>query len=164
MPYKPINDKLQVILSLCQSEEANNLLTRVCDAENIELICFDKLKNPTDNIELEINKSDMVIGIGRSIYDAMACGRPCIIFDNRYYNGNKADGYLYPHLFDEFIKNNCSGRYHNYHFTEKDIRRELKKYNANDGPQLRKIALEKLNVENTALQLLDLNPTISFHP
>lgn len=162
VPDRPINDKLQVILSLCQSEEANKLLARVCAAQNIEFICFDKLKNPTYNIEEEINKADMVIGIGRSIYDAMACGRPCVIFDDRYYNHNKADGYLYPHLFNEYIKNNCSGRYNNYKFNEEDILREIKKYNPKDGSKLRKIALERLNVEHTALELLDIDPAIGF--
>jgi len=161
-PYKPLNEKLKVVLSLCQSEEANKLLESICKELKLEFIYFNKHKNPIFNIEQEINKADMVIGLGRSIFDAMACGRPCIVFDNRYYNGNKADGYLHPHLFDKFIKNNCSGRYHNYEFTKEDIIREFKKYNPEDGDKLREIALKKLNVENTALQLLDIDPVISW--
>lgn len=160
--YKPVNDKLQVVLSLCQSEKANALLDQVCKEQGIEFLHFNKHRNPTFNIEQEINKADLVVGIGRSIFDAMACGRPCIVFDNRDYNGNKADGYLHPHLFNEFIKNNCSGRYYNRKFNQDDILREFQKYNSEDGLKLRKIAVEQLNVERTAIQLLEINGNLNW--
>jgi len=91
-PEKPIHPQLKKVLSLCQSEDANAMLWNVCDKLGIEFSSFNKHKNPTFHIEKEINKADMVVGIGRSIYDAMACGRPCIVFDSRDYNGNKGDG------------------------------------------------------------------------
>lgn len=161
-PYTKVNDTLKVVLSLCQSEKANKVIKNVCDLLDLEFIHFNKHKNPTFNIEQEINKADIVIGIGRSIFDAMACGRPCIVFDNRDYNGNKADGYLYPHLFDEFIKNNCSGRYFNRKFNEDDILGELQKYNPEHGADLRKIAVEKLNIKDTAMELLAIHQHINW--
>ncbi len=161
-PIREVNEDLQVVLSLCQSEEANELLASACDKEGLEFLHFNKHKNPTFHIEREINKADLVVGIGRSVYDAMACGRPCVVFDSRDYNGNRADGYLHPELFDEFVQTNCSGRYRNLAFTEDNLRREFDKYNPADGEKLREIAEEKLNVEQTAQELLEVADRINW--
>ena len=37
------------------------------------------------NIEDKINEADLVVGIGRSLLDAMSCGRPVVSFDDRIY-------------------------------------------------------------------------------
>ena len=154
-PEKPIHPQLKKVLSLCQSEDANAMLRNVCDKLGIEFSSFNKHKNPTFHIEKEINKADMVVGIGRSIYDAMACGRPCIVFDSRDYNGNKGDGYLHPHLFSAFVEANCSGRYRGKHFSEDELVDEFRKYNPEDGARLRTIAGKQLDVAKTTDALLD---------
>ncbi len=154
-PVRTPNTELKTVLSLCQSEEAKALLTRVCERAGLTLIHHSKHKNPTLNIEQEINQADMVVGIGRSVYDAMACGRPCIVFDNRDYNGNKGDGYLHPHLFDQYVQTNCSGRYRDLAFDEERLLREFAQYRAEDGAKLRHIAEEKLDVRKTASELLN---------
>lgn len=154
-PEKPIYPQLKKVLSLSQSEDANTMLRNVCDKLGLEFLSFNKHKNPTFHIEQRINEADMVVGIGRSIYDAMACGRPCIVFDSRDYNGNKGDGYLHPYLFNDFVKTNCSGRYLGKHFSEDTLIDEFRKYNPNDGAELRKLAEEHLNVERTAVDLLE---------
>jgi len=158
----PVNTELQTVLSLCQSEKANELLFTACQEMDIEFKHFNKHKNPTFNIENEINKADLVVGIGRSVFDGMACGRPCLVFDWRGYNGNKGDGYLHPHLFDQYITTNCSGRYSNKSFNKRDIIKELEKYNAEDGEKLREIAEEKLNVKDTAVQLIEIDQIINW--
>lgn len=157
-----VNPDLTNVLSLCQSEAANQLIAQACEEMNIEFAHFNKHKNPTLNIENEINKADLVVGIGRSIYDAMACGRPCLVFDARDYNGNKGDGYLHPDIFDELVTTNCSGRYLNQTFEKDDIVTELEKYQAEDGEKLREIAKEKLDVKSTAQQLLSVDEHIDW--
>jgi len=161
-PLREVNEELKVVLSLCQSDDANELLANACDKQGVEFKHFNKHKNPTFNIEEQINQADLVVGIGRSIYDAMACGRPCIVFDNRDYNGNRADGYLEPELFDEFVQTNCSGRHQNLTFTADDLMREFEKYNPEDGEKLREIAGEKLDVHTTAEQLLQIPNRIDW--
>jgi Glycosyltransferase len=160
-PLEPVRDDLKVVLSLCQSEEANDLLAEVCNKLGVDFLHFNKHKNPIFDIQEQINKADMVVGIGRSVYDAMACGRPCVVFDNRDYNGNRADGYLHPELFEEFVQTNCSGRYRNLTFDRDDLLREFDKYTADDGDRLRDIAVEKLNVEQTAEELLKVPELIN---
>jgi len=160
-PIRPPNETLKRVLSLCQSEEANAMLQNACNRLEVEFVSFNKHENPVFNIEQEINKADLVVGIGRSIYDAMACGRPCVVFDSRGYNGNKGDGYLHPELFDTFVRNNCSGRFRNRAYTEEELVLEIQKYNAADGARLRQIAEKQLNVVNTAEALLDTVRCIS---
>src|SRR5690606_21640733 len=88
-------------------------------------------------------------------YDAMACGRPSLIYDHRGYNGNKADGYLRPENFSKYVKMNCSGRYLNRQYQERELIRELEKYNPEDGAKLRNIAVSQLNAYKMAYQLLN---------
>lgn len=161
-PLREVSKELKVVLSLCQSEEARELLIRVCERQGLELLHYNKHKNPTFNIEQEINKADLVVGIGRSAYDAMACGRPCIIFDSRDYNGNRGDGYLHPALFDQYVQTNCSGRYRNLTFTEEDLLREFERYRSEDGLELRRIAEEKLDMRQTATELLKMDDYITM--
>lgn len=153
-PENPVNPRLRSVLSLCQSEHANAVLRDICAKENLEFNCIDKNRNPRFDVSGDINKADLVVGIGRSVYDAMACGRPCVIYDNRHYNGNRGDGYLHPAKFPEFVKRNCSGRYLNKHFSEQELTDEIRKYNPDDGALLRSLALKNLNIDAVATQLL----------
>ncbi|WP_217697654.1 hypothetical protein, partial [Pseudomonas aeruginosa] len=82
-PMNPINKKLTSVLSLCQSDKANEQIRSICNSIGLRFKAYNKHRNPTDSVEREINDFDMVVGIGRSIYDAMACGRPSLIYDNR---------------------------------------------------------------------------------
>lgn len=160
-PITQPNEQLRKVLSLCQSEEANEMLGNVCNRLGLEFASFHKHINPSFTIEQEINKADMVVGIGRSIYDAMACGRPCVVFDARGYNGNKGEGYLYPDLFDTFVQKNCSGRLSNHMYSEDELLLEFEKYNPQDGERLREIAEEKLDVVTSADALLNVIDRIS---
>lgn len=155
IPKKAVHQKVKSVLSLCQSDKANKVLREICTENDWDFNHYDKNTNPVFNIADEINESDIVVGIGRSIYDAMACGRPCIIYDNRHYNGSKADGYLRPSRFQEYVKKNCSGRYLNRKYNKFELTRELNKYVPEDGQKLREIVVEKLNVFKVANTLVN---------
>ncbi|MBT0811720.1 hypothetical protein KIH41_10575 [Litoribacter ruber] len=157
---RSLNPTVQTILSLCQSEEANELIKQVCESMGIEFIRFNKNVNPTFDLSEEINKADLVIGIGRSAYDAMACGRPCIIFDYRHYNGNRGDGYLMPEDFKKYVQFNCSGRYKNQPFDSESLSHEIEKYNPKHGEQLRALAVRYLSVKTNSRQILKIGKTL----
>lgn len=152
-----INNKLTNILSLSQSEDANNLIKDVCAELNINFSYINKHTNSEWNIENKINENDLIIGLGRSAYDAISCGRPVIIFDKRSYGMNAyiGDGYATQN-FGFYLKNNCSGRYSNRIFNKEILIEEIKKYDPNDSLILRKIATENFNIENIVDQYLDL--------
>jgi len=144
---KPINNELRNVLSLCQSEEANNLLNEACQKIGANFFRLNKYGNAIWNVENIINESDMVVGLGRSAYEAMACGRAVLIFDNRAYFKSYSDGYLDANIIDKSIINNCSGRYFKKEFDVNDLVKEMQKYNANDGMFLRSFALDNLNIK-----------------
>ena len=82
----PINDTIKSVLSLCQGQEASALVEKICKSKNYKYLQANKFTDNIYSIESLINQSDIVIGIGRSLYDAMACGRPVISYDSRSYS------------------------------------------------------------------------------
>ena len=139
--------KLNTVLSLCQSEEANKTIQKACTAINVDFIKANKYIENTWFIEDIINKADLVIGIGRSLYDAMACGRAIISYDSRSYSKSLGDGYLNNENIHQSLRYNCSGRYSQKEYSFQDLISEMNKYNSADGQYFRDFSLQNLNIE-----------------
>jgi hypothetical protein len=94
-----------------------------------------------------------VVGIGRSLYDGMACGRAVISYDKRSHRdpGHEGDGYLTKDNIHQSMYRNCCGT---RAFTKKEFINELKKYNPSDGNDMRNIALAELNIEKTVSEYI----------
>lgn len=154
----PINSKLQTALSLTHSKVANALLRDACHLLEIDLIIHDKYKNPIWDVENEINNADLVVSLGRGAYEAMACGRNVVIFDNRTYAGMQpfGDGILTKVNAPHYLQNNCSGRFSNKMFDVAKLYVELKKYKRSNGKDLRRFALENLNIVKQVDKYLEL--------
>lgn len=142
----PVKESLRCVLSLCHSEAAHNLLRTACDKIGAKLLVLDKYKNPVWRVAQVINEADLVVGVGRSAYEAMACGRPVIVFDHREYYPACGDGYV-KDIIERSIYNNCSGRFSNKHFTAEDIETEFAKYTASDSLFFRKYAEKNFNIK-----------------
>lgn len=156
-PVCPINDELTSVLSLCQSDEMNAFLRECCEAHGVKFHACNKHTDNVWKIEELINQADLVVGIGRSLYDAMACGRCVISYDNRGYMSEAlGDGYITSENFFESIVRNCSGRVYRRKFTQEEFIEELQKYNPTDGEWARKCALENLNISKAAESYLNL--------
>ena len=158
-PHAPIHSKLTRVLSLCQSDVANNFIQECCNAVSdgqIEFISCNKFTDNVWEIEKKINQADLVVGIGRSLYDAMACGRCVISYDYRpYHNAAVGDGYLTERNIQQSIAYNCSGRGTNRTFTKDEFIAELKKYDPEDGKWARRYALENLNMRKSAKRYIE---------
>lgn len=157
-PKNPIHKQLTSVLSLCQSSEANDIVKKACSTLGIHFEKANKYEENNWNIEETINQSDLIVGIGRSAYDAMACGRAVIAFDIRNYSSNFGDGYLDANNIDTSIKYNCSGRATHTVYDVQKLINELKKYKARDGLFLRNYALSNLNIETVAKKYISLYP------
>lgn len=156
-PITKPRKKLQKILSLCKSDTANDILKIICNDINVDLeIMYGK---EIFNIENKINESDLVIGVGRSLLDAMSCGRPVISFDDRFYFKTRMLGYGYitPDKFDKYIKDSFTGNAEQKTLTKLDLVKEIVlKYNPNDGEINRKFILENYNISKTVDEYLKI--------
>ncbi|MBO9619415.1 MAG: glycosyltransferase family 4 protein [Niabella sp.] len=150
---RPLQTEVQTILSLCHSEAANQMIAASAGEMNATFIYLNKYENPGWNVEQLINKADVVVGVGRSAYEAMACGRPVVVFDSRSYYPACGDGYVKEILEDSIIKN-CSGRYCGHTFTVPALTAELKKFKKEDGAFFREFALKNLNITNAVLEYI----------
>ncbi|WP_018631075.1 hypothetical protein [Niabella aurantiaca] len=150
----PLCPDVKTVLSLCQSDEANQIIEASCQAVGARLTTLNKFKNPVWHVERMINRADLVIGIGRSAYEAMACGRPVIIFDHRSYFEPCGDGYVKDCLEKSLLKN-CSGRAFNKAFSVAEVVREIKKFKMEDGNFFRKFALKKFNIAHNVREYVD---------
>lgn len=99
------------VYSLCQNNELNSRLTSLCALNNIDFSCNNKFNSDAimDSTE-KIRESDVVISIGRGVYEAMAEGKGVVVLDSRDYQGLLADGCLGPENFEKSYENNCTGR------------------------------------------------------
>lgn len=162
-PVRELNNKLKVILSLAHGEKVNDVLKSVCAVLNIKLLTQNKFKTPrtTTNvwdIERLINEADLVVSLGRGAYEAMACGRNVLILDDRVYTGEGmiGDGFVDLGNVNQFLENNCSGRYSKIKFGKQAIINVLKRYNKSVGIDLRLFALENLNIKKQVDKYLQL--------
>ena len=80
-PTRQVNDTLQNILFLSNNQgQALDVIRRAATGYNLEVIGRQRqVKNVVD----WINAADLVIGLGRSAYEAMACNRNVVIYDKR---------------------------------------------------------------------------------
>lgn len=157
-PNKPINKSLKNVLSLSQSFLLNNTLKSICNRLNVNFRYRDKFENPIFNIEDDINEADLVISLGRGAYEAMACGRPVLVLDDRIYvrQGIIGDGIITPDNIENIMKFNCSGRFTNTVYSYQKILNEIKKYDYTTGDFLRDFAERELDIKKQVDKYLNL--------
>jgi len=157
-PITKINKQLKKVLSLSHNSNLNERLRNIFDRLGIEFIYHQKHHNPVFNVEDKINEVDLVITIGRGVYEAMSCGRVVFILDDRGYidKGSIGDGIVTDKNIDYFIQNNCSGRYTNKVFTDDDIIEELSKYDYRLGDFGRQYIKDNLTIEQSVDKYLQL--------
>lgn len=162
-PRNPVSDKLTTVLSLCQSDEANKFIRKCCEQANIKLLCSNKFTDNVWSIEELINQSDLVVGLGRSAYDAMACGRCVLVYDYRDYMGEfLGDGILTPDSINKSMTCNCSGRANRLKYNEQDFIAEMQKYSAELADWSREFAIKNLNIEKITATYLNMCESIDI--
>lgn len=161
-PKTELNDKAQTVLSLCQGEEANKIVEDACSLLGLKFLHASKNTNNVFAIEELINKADIVVGVGRSLYDAMACGRACVSLDSRSYSTlfegktSGGDGYITLSNISTSIAHNLTGRVSGRYIGVEELVSELKKYDKADGADLRQYALKNLNIENSVKSYMQI--------
>ena len=159
-PHSKINKTLTKVLSLCQGEEANAMVKSVCLKMGLEFTSYSKTAISVWNLQNEINKADLVVSIGRGVYEAMACGRNVIVYDSRSYASNLGDGYLTKDNFDHLRKRNCTGHSNSVDFNERSLEDEMLKYLEEDGEWNSEVINRLFDSIEVAKQLMSLEVSI----
>lgn len=156
-PKTPVSPSLTAVLSLCQSDEANDFIQRCCEAINVKFLRSNKYTDNVWSVEELINQCDLVVGLGRSAYDAMACGRCALSYDYREYMGEfLGDGLLTPENIERSMRCNCSGRASRLQYDEQSFIAEMKKYTPELAQWSREFALKELNITRAVGRYMDI--------
>ena len=159
--FKPVNSigsSVKTILSLSQSGTLNQRLKKICAQLGIKLIELNKFANPVFNVEDYINQADMVVSIGRGVYESLACGRVVLCLDQRHYIGSKpvGDGIVTEANIRDLLRFNCSGRFSRTEFDDNKIIQAIQSYKKEMGDFGREFANSELNISHQVDKYLAL--------
>jgi CheY-like chemotaxis protein len=111
-----------LVLSNYMPDSQRELVRRVCGRLGIAVREIGRSRSVW-NVEEEINRADVVFGLGRSALEAMACKRVVVVYD---YNGG--DGLVTPGRFALLRRRNFSGRTFGKLYTEEELAEEILAY------------------------------------
>jgi len=146
-PTRKVHKKLENVLFMSNYPgKAREVIKTACDGLNLRIW---GMNNQTSDAAEEMNWADLVIGLGRTAYEAMSINRNVIIYD---YNG--ADGFATPDLLLQARENNCSGRKFQIDLDANGLKNLFANYNPH--LQLRDYILQNNNVTQIAQEYLSL--------
>jgi len=109
------------------------------------------------DIEKKINNSDIIIGYGRIIIEALLCRKAAIVFD--YLGG---DGMVSSQNFHILKRKNFSGRTFRKFYNVDELVAEIAKYNVSDIKLCYQLAYKEFNAVNITQKFVDIyNKAIS---
>lgn len=140
-PKKPINQRPQKVLVISNRLTAAKIkvINQSTGYLGLKVTFVGKPHNPVSNNRLSdyINKSDLVLTLGRGAVETMLCGRIPIISGNRV-----GDGMVTPQNFRLLMKKNFSGRSFFLDFDKQTLIKEIKKYKPENGNALRQLTCQ----------------------
>jgi SAM-dependent methyltransferase len=162
-PTMTINSEIRTVLSLCQGEQAEKLIVDLCAAQDLELLSPGGDGRVFD-VETLMQQADLVVGLGRTVMEAMACGRAALVLDSRSYSPYLMDGMVRPENADEMLRCNFSGRRFQRLVTEEDVAAEIGLYTATMGEWNRQWALRTVESRQQVDRYLELAGGIGPKP
>ncbi len=115
---------------------------------------------PIYNTQQALLGSDLVVALGRSVYESMALGKNVVVSGNNSGRSGVVemmDGFVTPDRFLEYRKNNCSGRYNSIEVTcYKQFKEELDFYHEKYSVINRELIAEYNDANKIAKQLLNI--------
>jgi glycosyltransferase involved in cell wall biosynthesis len=152
-PLSPLNDVLKRVLFISNRKKWKTyaIIRKVCKYLDWDFTAVGSPYGRSYFIEQNINNSDLVIGSGRALLEAMSCGRPVISFDK-----GVGDGYFTENVYRESRTHNFCGAQCEFAFDEKGLLREMEKYSPEDGKMNREIILVHHNVVDGVDLLLSI--------
>ena len=148
VPLTPVSEQPKRALAIV-SPSALRVVREACSSLGIEVLVPNR---DSFSIPELANQVDLVFSLGRGALEAMSCGRPVIIYDERDYTRG-SDGYFNDARVREC---NYSGRYFNRQVGAEELIHEIRKYRREDGHANREYVLEHHSVSTIARSYLRL--------
>ncbi len=110
---------------------------------------------PVTSPEKLLPQFDLVLAYGRSLYEAMSCGRNVVVFGK-----SGGDGFVTPDNFDTFFDRNCSGwATRALNFADPEVWRrlgdELRRHDPTLGRALRELVVDRCDVKRQFNRVTD---------
>lgn len=129
-----------------------------CEAAGLESFCIGEHGTPTVAPEDAIATADIVIGYGRSILEAMACGRGVYVLDEV-----SADGWVTPDRYDALERNGFAGTAFPVSFSPASLTADLGGYAAEMGEANRDLILRHHGAHGHASSVAQLCAEVGEH-
>lgn len=129
-PTRPPSDEAKRVLFISNFKKwkTHAIIHKACERLGLEFKACGSPYGRCREVEKEINRADLVIGVGRSLLEGMACGRPVISFNQR-----RGDGYLAPDVYMESRTRNFAQQKCRHAFDVDSLINEIQKYDPADG-------------------------------
>lgn len=151
-PLKPLSKTLKRVLVMSNAVTPDVVATvEAAAGDDIEVWKYGTQWKSSDAPQDVMNEVDLVVGLGRTCYEAMACGRNVIV-----YGQHGGAGFVTAPAMLEYRTHNCSGRSHGLDYAVQDLREEFSKYDPSIGEGLREYVIENnhwLEIANEYLGL-----------
>lgn len=126
LPRRP---RRALLLSNTPHEDRIGMLEEACAAARLELVRVGGRNGQTTDPREALYGAEIVIGYGRSVLEAMACGRAAYVYD---WNGG--EGWVTPKSYRRIEADGFAGRSGEAIFDHDRIRKDLRKYSRTMGP------------------------------
>jgi len=160
-PVRPIRSTVRRVLSLCHGEDAMSLVQSACDRLGVEFVAIRGARSYS--APSLMNEVDLVVGLGRTAMEGMACGRAVLVLDSRDYSPAYMDGLVDRHTVDEFASSNFSGRARRIAPTEDEVVKLISSFDPSSGAANREFVLRELEVTKQVDKYLELADSIDRH-
>lgn len=148
-PRKSAREKLQRIAYVSNNPRSKiGLIKRATAPWRLEVV---GREGQLRDVKPLLERSDLIIGLGRSAYEAMSMERNVIVFD---YKG--ADGFVTTSSSFTYRGCNFSGRTNRFDWTEEQLQEAIRLYDPSVGPSLRDYIVRHNDVKKIAEDYLSL--------
>ena len=154
LPRTPLRDPARRVLMLGNwvHGDRRDLVFDVCASLGLDCVQLGfRGDAATLEPELEIGRADIVIGKGRVIIEAMACGRAAYVYDH-----NGGDGWVTPDRYALLEADNFGGQAEPTVIDANRLRRDLAGYSRLMGPVNRDLAFVNHSANRHAQSLVEL--------
>lgn len=117
--FRPSSGPGTRVLSLCKSVDGMNMVKEATERLGWDFEACHYTENPRPTEEA-IRECDVVVGVGRGVYEGLAAGKHVVCFDARG-GVPKGEGVVTKDNIDKLAQRNCSGRFYARPLTVSDL-------------------------------------------